>query len=273
MFASRLATSLAAAAGSLTLLIPAAAASGSVPLPNSMASTGDSMTRAFDVDSACTAQDCPQYSWSTGYDSAVNSQYQRILAANPGIANHEYNDAVSGAKMNLLDSQALAAASQGVQYLTVEMGANDVCASSTSNMTPTSTYQAEFQQALTDFTKADPNAHISVASIPNVIELWQLEHNNPNAVATWNVTHFCSNILLGTDGDRQAASRQLQADNQALATVCAQFPQCRFDNDAVYNYQFSTADVSTVDYFHPSLTGQNDLASVTWGAGYWPNTR
>jgi hypothetical protein len=28
--------------------------------------------------------------------------------------------------------------------------------------------------------------------------------------------------------------------------------------------------VSTVDYFHPSIKGQNRLASVTWAAGYWP---
>lgn len=271
MFLRRMVLATLAAAGAATLAVPAASAAA-VPLPNSMAAVGDSMTRAFDVNSACTAMDCPQYSWSAGYDTAVNSHYQRILAANPAIANHEYNDAMSGAKMWQLDGQLGTAATQGVQYTTVEMGANDVCAANTASMTPTATYQSEFQQALTDFTRNDPGAHIFVASIPNIIQLWQLEHNNPQAVTDWRTTNFCDNILLGTDADRQAATSRLQADNQALATVCAQFSQCKFDNDAAYNYQFTTADVSTVDYFHPSVTGQNDLASGTWAAGYWPST-
>ena len=28
-------------------------------------------------------------------------------------------------------------------------------------------------------------------------------------------------------------------------------------------------DISTRDYFHPSLAGQTKLASVSWAAGYW----
>jgi hypothetical protein len=33
---------------------------------------------------------------------------------------------------------------------------------------------------------------------------------------------------------------------------------------------FTTSDVSTVDYFHPSVTGQKHLAGETWAASYWP---
>ncbi|MBV9098945.1 MAG: hypothetical protein JO079_12905, partial [Frankiaceae bacterium] len=43
-----------------------------VPLPNSMASTGDSITRAYDATSnGCFLADCPQYSWSTGTTTAT----------------------------------------------------------------------------------------------------------------------------------------------------------------------------------------------------------
>ena len=62
-------------------------------------------------------------------------------------------------------------------------------------------------------------------------------------------------------------------DNTALANVCAQFVNCKWDNLATFNYKFTTSDVSTIDYFHPSLTGQNSLASTTWAAGYWPTTK
>lgn len=41
-----------------------------------------------------------------------------------------------------------------------------------------------------------------------------------------------------------------------LADVCSQYASCRFDDYAVFNYQFSASEVSKLDYFHPSLAGQ-----------------
>jgi lysophospholipase L1-like esterase len=277
---SRFLVSISAAAAFLALFsvsaLAAAAgpASASVALPNSMAATGDSITTAFDVDWAGVLQSSPQDSWSTGTNSAVDSEYTRILAANPAIKGHEYNDAVPGATMADLDGQVSEAASQGVQYLTVEMGANDLCMSSVGGMTPTATFQSEFQQALTDFTSADPGADIFVASIPNIYRLWQDEHGDFVAELEWNVFGICSDMLsvTATSAQRQQIVAQEQADNQALANVCAEFSQCRFDNDAVYDVSFSSADISDVDYFHPSVAGQAELAAVAWSAGFWPGT-
>jgi lysophospholipase L1-like esterase len=255
----------------------AASALASTPaLPNSMASTGDSITRGFDATfSGCFISDCPQDSWSTGTSSAVTSQYQRVLAANPGISGHAYNDAKTGAKMNALDGQLATAAGQGVQYATVLMGANDVCTSSISTMTPTSTFQSQFQTALTDFFAADPGAHVFVSSIPNVYQLWSLEHTNGTAEFEWSSFGICQSMLSSsnTEADRQTVVAQEQADNNALATVCAQFANCKWDNLATYNYAFQTSDISTIDYFHPSVSGQNTLAGITWGASYWPSTK
>ena len=48
------------------------------PLPTSMASLGDSITRGFN---ACGWYvDCPSRSWSTGSSTNVNSHYLRVLA-------------------------------------------------------------------------------------------------------------------------------------------------------------------------------------------------
>jgi hypothetical protein len=41
---------------------------------------------------------------------------------------------------------------------------------------------------------------------------------------------------------------------------------------STYNYQFSASQVSTLDFFHPSLSGQAALARVTWAASWWPST-
>src|SRR5437773_2801007 len=73
-----------------------------VGYPSSIASTGDSITRAFET-CFLPFTDCPANSWSTGTSSAVNSQYRRILAANPAISGRSHNDAKTGARMVDLD--------------------------------------------------------------------------------------------------------------------------------------------------------------------------
>ena len=262
---------LAAVALLLTSLTatPAAAATR---YPHVMAATGDSITRAFDVGWCCILQDSPTNSWSTGTSSSVYSHYRRLLTVSPQLAGHNYNDARSGARMQDLAGQLGAAANQRADYLTILMGANDVCTSSISTMTPTATFEAQFRTALASFTAARPNARVFVSSIPSIYRLWYLLHGNLLAAATWKYFKICQSMLNenNTELQRQQVVAQEVADNDALARVCAQFIQCRWDGYATYNTTFSTSAVSTVDYFHPSISGQNRLAAVTWAAGYWP---
>ena len=254
-----------------SVVMAAPAHAYAIPLPNSMASTGDSITRAYDINWLHLLSDSPQYSWSTGYSTSVNSQYQRILALNPAVSGHEYNDAKTGAKMVDLDGQVKTAATQGVQYLTILMGANDLCTSTLAGMTATATFQAQFSLALSDFFAADPSAHVYVSSLPNVYQLWSTLHTNATAVSTWKSFNICQSMLSAsnTEAQRQAVVSQEIADNTALQTVCAEYANCRWDNLAGYNFQFPASDISTVDYFHPNLQGQNDVARISWAASYW----
>jgi lysophospholipase L1-like esterase len=264
----------AAAVGAVVLAVMATPAdAGTVALPNSMAATGDSITQAFNVEMAYAGHDNPQLSWSTGTDPAVNSQYQRVLGANPTIAGKAFNYAVSGAKMADLNSQLQTAASQNVDYVTVLIGANDVCTPSIQTMTPIATFQAQFQQAMTNFVKASPRTRIFVSSIPRVYQLWSVLHDNPTAAAVWQNYGICQSMLspTNTDRDRARVDAQEQAYNKVLAVVCGRVKQCRWDGNASYDFKSPASDVSTVDYFHPNINGQNDQAKVSWKAGYWPD--
>jgi hypothetical protein len=73
-----------------------------------------------------------------------------------------------------------------------------------------------------------------------------------------------------TEADRQYVRQRNIDFNTVLRNVCALYTQCRYDNDGVFNYQFARSDVSGVDYFHPSMNGQKNLAQKSWEAGYWP---
>ena len=69
------------------------------------------------------------------------------------------------------------------------------------------------------------------------------------------------------DVARRARVRQRNIDyNTVLGQVCATYTLCRFDSNAVFNTAFVRSDVTTRDYFHPSVNGQAKLAAITWNA-------
>ncbi len=247
--------------------------STTVAVPNSMAVLGDSISRAYNACS--TFGECPASVWSTGTDIGVDSHYTRLLALNPAIAGNAHNDAVSGTTMANLNGQAINAVGQNVDYVTIEMGGNDGCKNTEAQMTSAATYQAQFQQAMTTLSSGLPNAHILVASVPDLVQLWAVAKDVPAARSIWSLANICQTVTANplsvaqADVDRRARVRQRVIDyNTALATVCAQFPNCKFDQNAVFNSTFALSDVSSIDYFHPSYAGQTGLALLTYGAGW-----
>ena len=255
---------LLVAAGVLAAAPPASA----TVQPQVLAATGDSITRAFDVDGSHFLQDAPAESWATGTDARVDSVATRLAARGSLTA---VNDAKTGAKMIALDGQLTTAASQGADAATVEMGANDVCTSSPSTMTPTATFSAQFETALQHFLTARPAATVAVSSIPNIYQLWSVLHTSSSARYTWALLGECKSMLASsaTETQRQTVLAQEKADNAALATVCAKYAGCRWDGGAVFGTSFTASQVSTVDYFHPNVSGQAVLASVAWSSGPW----
>src|SRR5215211_2580403 len=181
------------------------------PLPGSTAAIGDSITRAYDV--CCYYGDHPGQSWSTGSTSydGISSHYERLKALNPAIAGHASNDAVTGAKMSAAPTQAAQAAAQGARYVTILLGANDLCTSSPATMTATDAFRSQFQQAMATLMQRSPTPYVFVASIPNVYQLWQVLHTNSTARWVWSTARICQSMLGAT---RTAAERQQVIDRE-----------------------------------------------------------
>lgn len=243
------------------------------PPPNSMASLGDSITRGFD---ACGWYvDCTSRSWSTGDYSSVNSHYRRILAVNPAISRHNYNDARTGAVAADVYAQAGTAIGQGAQYVTVLIGANDACKDSESQMTPVPTFRSQIDSALSRLNAGLPNARILVVSIPDIKRLWYIGKSSFSALSVWALGGICQSMLANAtstsaaDTARRDRVRQRVVDfNTELAGSCSVHTNCRFDGNAVFNYQFVLSQVSGWDYFHPNTSGQAVLAQISYQAGY-----
>ena len=257
----------------LVAVLAAAPAAVATPgPPSSIASLGDSITRATDV--CCWYGDHPRHSWSTGgapFDG-IRSHYERVRAMNPAASGRNYNDARRGARMRDAPAQAQAAVAQQAEYVTVLMGANDVCTSSRSTMTSVADFRAQFEAAMNVLASGLPaGSHVFVSSIPNVYRLWELFREHPIARLVWSAARICRSMLArtNTEEDRQAVLARERAFNGVLAEVCGRYPMCRFDGYAIFNYRFNASQVSKLDYFHPSLAGQAALASVTWEASWW----
>jgi lysophospholipase L1-like esterase len=264
------------------LAAPASAASASAsasaapapppapPLPGSMAAIGDSITRAVDV--CCFYGSRPSHSWSTGYapDDAITSHYERIRALNPAIRGHRYNYSMSGARMADAPGQARRAVARGAQYVTILMGANDLCRSD-GTLTSTGSFRAQFAETLRILRTGLPNSRVFVASIPNLHQLWSVLRTRPLAQLVWQSADICPAMLdlFNSPADRNAVINRERSFNRILEEVCATWANCRFDGYLTYNYNFARGMVSRLDYLHPSLAGQATLASLTWKASWW----
>lgn len=237
-----------------------------------MAAIGDSITRATNV--CCWYGDHRRHSWSTGgaWLDGIRSHYERIRSANPDFWWRNVNVAARGARMRHGPEQAAEAVSHGAQYVTILLGANDVCTSSPLTMTSVANYRARFEETLTTLTTGLPQARVFVASIPNVYRLWEIYRDSAVARTVWRTARICQSMLAAgnTEAQRQKVLKRVRAFNDVLAEVCGSYPTCRFDGYALFEVPFARRHVSKLDFFHPSLSGQALLASVTWQRSWWP---
>jgi hypothetical protein len=259
---------------------PAAAATTPPPLPNAMAAIGDSHSVALNVDVGLYGSN-PSHSWATGGDDKdiVRSHYERLVAANPSIAGNNHNFAQPRRRMGAMPLQAQKVVDAGAEYVTVLAGTNDLCTPTVPTMTPTQTFRSQFKQTLEVLSGGRRQTSVFVSSLPNVYAVWSLMHARPyplNPSITnedyWHQVGTCQSMLSpsNTEADRQAVLAQEQSYNRVLRQVCGAYANCRYDGDAIFNAPLETSDLTRVDSFHFSFSGQAKLASNTWTRSFWP---
>ncbi|MFI9647815.1 SGNH/GDSL hydrolase family protein [Streptomyces sp. NPDC052040] len=235
--------------------------------PDSIAAVGDSITRGFD---ACTVlSDCPQVSWATGSDTAVDSLAVRLLGA-AGAEERSWNYAVTGSRMADLPAQIMQAVPRRPELVTVMVGANDACRSTVSAMTPVAAFRKQFQAALDSLRASLPKTQVYVSSVPNLKRLWSQGRTSQLGKQVWKLG-ICPSMLGDADAldarankRRDAVQARVEAYNQVLKEVCAKDRRCRFDGNAVFDYRFGTGQLSQWDWFHPSRDGQARLAEIAY---------
>ena len=268
-----LALALAGTAAAACTASPEPAPGNGPPRPESMAALGDSITRAF---AACErGGDCVEASWATGTAEDLDSHAQRLGIDDPADV---ANLAVSGARVAGLADQVRAAVGARPDYVTVLVGANDACAADEAGMTSVEEYAGTFREALDGLVRGLPEARVLVLSVPDLSRLWEVGREHPEVLRTWQSYGICSSMLADPEDTgaeardrRERVRARVQAYNTAMSAACGRHaPNCRSDGNAVFDTRFDLAEVSPVDYWHPSSRGQATLARVAWEAGFWP---
>jgi lysophospholipase L1-like esterase len=237
-------------------------------LPSSMAALGDSISAG--VGSCVALTSCRRNSWSTGDGLRINSHYRRIRKANPQMRGNAENVAEPRARADGLAAQA-ADVPAGVNYVTVQIGANDACLGGIDNMTPVGEFRAAVADGLAAVRRRAPRATVLVTSIPDIYRLWEIGRGSDKVVRAWD-RGVCPALLADPRSDSEAArSRRsafrarIDAYNKQLAAACRAYGRrCRWDGGAVHGVRFTLDMLNPLDYFHPDADGQNALADATY---------
>jgi lysophospholipase L1-like esterase len=201
----------------------------------------------------------------------VYSVYQRLRAANPHVNIQPVNLAEPGAGADYLYIEAMAAVERQADYVTILIGANDACRWP---MTDPQTFRADIDYALEILEQRRPRPRIALVSIPDVVNLWTLAHDHLLAMLAWQFMEcpsLMANAASTASADvhrRQSIGRRIQAYNRELRGACKEYGnRCHWDRGRAHRVKF-TLELVGLDYFHPNLRGQQELAKAPLPAGW-----
>lgn len=226
---------------------------------------GDSITAGFD---ARHLGDNRELSWSTGNSPDIQSHLHRLEQVF-GANLEARNEAIAGSVASDLDRQITRILVYTPDFVTVAIGANDICGWGRDYEADRAAFEGKVRAALHRILDSDQGAHITLAPIPNIYNLWEVAHDKPSCQTKWNIVNLCA-PLLGrdrTEQDRQDFVARWRVANQTLGRIAAEFPATQLSWDpSMADTRFEWEHVSQIDCFHPSVLGQNLLAEKTWQA-------
>jgi lysophospholipase L1-like esterase len=223
---------------------------------------------------------CLDESWATG--TQVYSVFQRLRAAQPDVNVEPVNLAEPGVGVGYLYTEAEGAVTRKADYVTILIGANDACQWP---MMSSRAFRAYLDEALAVLEDGRPAARVEILSIPDLGQLWRIEHSSPLALLIWQFKE-CPSMMTNAGSTaaanvrrRRSIGKRINAYNYELAQACKRYHRhlCHWDGGRTHRIRFTTEMVG-LDRFHPNLHGQQELArtpvSPSWfkPAGADPRT-
>jgi hypothetical protein len=202
-------------------------------------------------------------SWSAGTDPDVDSHSRRLTALGRRCCRWHHavearNFARAGFTVAQLAEQARRAEAAQARYVTVDLGAGDLCGG-----TPLAAFRMQFAAGVRAFRGGRLGGRMLVLSVENPVAHWRVVRADP-AGARWLRTHR----LCGLGFDASAAqlapvARRAAALNAILDRVCFRLG-CLYDAGAHNRMPLSVRDFASGDYARLSIAGERKLAATEW---------
>ena len=259
---------------------------GSPSLPALLGAIGDSYSQAYNT-SPQQLHDHPTYSWVVGSarGDGVYSFRERLQALGASLtvvdaatSGRRMNDASRQATLVVAAARKLAAGQRA--FVTFELGTNDLCDDA---KTSPADFKAQLDAAMSILRGGLPaGSKILMLSLPDFDHFRSITQADPQARAGLAETVNSQNCapFLGANGplSLNQAEAAMAEYNSILTRVCGAIQSsdgasgrlsCRTDQALLSERDFKIGDLSTVDYFHPSLSGQAKMAAAAWSAADW----
>lgn len=230
-----------------------------------VAAMGDSITAGYnsrwpgDLGNA-------RYSWSTG--SRVPSHVKKLKAIIPEKV-VAVNVAKKGATSHELQGQLEAAKFSHIDYLTLLIGANDVCDWPSDHETHLTKFRSNVKNILDKVITANREIRIIMPAIPNMYRLYQV--GNKDCGRRWDFFEACPLLLHSSrsDEERQGFHARLVDANDTLEKLAENYENNVKFIGSTYDFDFTIDHVSKLDCFHPSIAGQKIISRLTWEEGWY----
>lgn len=247
---------------SLALALLSFVASQASAEPLVMGAIGDSISAGFN---AQRLGDNRELSWSTGNSAQISSHLKRLSALRQTQVTG-YNEAIAGSVANDLPRQVTRLIPKNPDYVTLAVGANDVCGWPADFDAAREAFKTQITTQIERLTSAHPDVTIMLSPVPDMYNLWSIAKDKPSCQARWDMFGLCSELLgsRATDQSRAAFVRKWEAINSAITEVARDHAANVIHDPELAHMPFVWDDLSTMDCFHPSVKGQNLLAEKTW---------
>lgn len=232
------------------------------------------------------------YSWASGrwIDSHYMKLRQSMRYENSNDTLDVMNVAVPGseAKDTLIQAQKVVDAMKSgsyleLKYVTLLIGANDACSSSSSVGTPHEVFREHLRatiRKLAEIQQKEP-IRVLVSSIPNIPVLGRPEiakHTTMGVMSCDFFRHevlgFCKSLTRwDNDADFDEKVLSIIEKNEIIHAVVEEaaqlYPNLQLVySDALYRFEITT-DLLAMDCFHPNQKGQEELSQILWHDQHW----
>lgn len=192
---------------------------------------GDSITSGFIVGK--------NHSWATG--SGLESFAAHLEA------DKSYNVSFPGLQSSHMGYQAHLANYAKANVVSILAGANDACWGNASKVPERVARLIEMASETADV--------VYVGSIPDLSKVYSLSQ------PSWTcglAKIECHGYMLGSDEYRSEIDREIVEANHALRELANQSDKVVFVD--IFSEEYTPEDISSVDCFHPSVSGQQKIA-------------